>query len=409
MMQFHSHSRSAPVQFTGSRPQLLGILMSGYSLMVPTLGIYRFWLVTGKRRFYWSHTELEGDPLEYTGNAIQLLIGFLFAIGIFLPLYVVLIYLSLQDPSVSLFGYGGVGLLLWFLIGFAIYKARDFRLSRTLWRGIRFDQTGSAWNYALRRFGWSILVVATLGLAYPFMAGNLWRYRYRHTWYGDRQFGFSGSWRTVALPFYGVYFALALPLGGLIFYGWTAGAFRSPGSFGTAEGLVTLGLLGVGLIGWLGYFFYQGRELSGMLSSVRLGAASLDVRVRGRTLLGQTIVYNLVLSALLFALGIVLAGLAAIAVGLGWTDENGQIAFDLSILVQNAGFLSALMVVGGYLLFAATFSLVAELILGFGYWTAVARGIKVVNLDDLRTIRARPEDRSIAGEGLADALNVGAF
>jgi hypothetical protein len=67
------------------------------------------------------------------------------------------------------------------------------------------------------------------------------------------------------------------------------------------------------------------------------------------------------------------------------------------------------MVVGGYLLFAATFSLVAELILGFGYWTAVARGIKVVNLDDLRTIRARPEDRSIAGEGLADALNVGAF
>ena len=51
-----------------------------------------------------------------------------------------------------------------------------------------------------RRFGWSMLMVLTLGLVYPFMVGNLWRYRYLHTWYGDRQFGFTGSWQNVAGP-----------------------------------------------------------------------------------------------------------------------------------------------------------------------------------------------------------------
>ena len=102
----------------------------------------------------------------------------------------------------TLLGYGGLGLLLWFLIGYAIYRTRDFRLSRTLWRGIRFDQRGSALGYAARRFGWSVLMVLTGGLVYPFLAGNLWRYRYANTWFGDRRFGIAGNWRAFALPYY---------------------------------------------------------------------------------------------------------------------------------------------------------------------------------------------------------------
>src|SRR3569623_1384344 len=99
----------------------------------------------------------------------------------------------MQDPLWSLYGYLGAGAVLWFLAGYAIYRARDFRLSRTLWRGIRFDQKGNGWVYALRRFVWSILMVLTIGLIYPWMASSPWHYRWRNCWYGDRRLDISGN------------------------------------------------------------------------------------------------------------------------------------------------------------------------------------------------------------------------
>jgi uncharacterized membrane protein YjgN (DUF898 family) len=88
-----SEGRIARVEFTGTRSELFGILIRGYLLMVPTVGIYRFWVTTWKRRFYWQNTVLDGEPLEYTGNALQLLIGFLFALAFFLPIYIAFFYL----------------------------------------------------------------------------------------------------------------------------------------------------------------------------------------------------------------------------------------------------------------------------------------------------------------------------
>src|SRR5690349_1771204 len=180
--------RTGRVEFTGGRGEMLGIILRGYLLMIPTIGLYRFWQATWKRRFYWQNTVIDGEPLEYTGTATQLLLGFFFALAFFLPIYIALFYLSMQDTNLVLIGYAAIGAAVWFLSGYAIYRARDFRLSRTLWRGIRLDQRGNAWAYALRRFLWSILMVPTLGLVYPWMCSNLWRYRYRHTWYGDRKF-----------------------------------------------------------------------------------------------------------------------------------------------------------------------------------------------------------------------------
>ena len=119
---------SANVQFSGRRGELFGRLLRGYLLMVPTLGLYRFWLTTAKRRFYWQNTIVGGDRLEYTGSAAQLLVGFLFALGVFLPLYIAFFYLSFQSGAVTIIGYSAAALLLWFLSGYSIYRGRDLRL-----------------------------------------------------------------------------------------------------------------------------------------------------------------------------------------------------------------------------------------------------------------------------------------
>lgn len=388
--------------FTGTRSELFGLLFRGYLLMLPSLGVYRFWVTTAKRRFYWQHTVIDGDALEYTGNARQLLIGFLFALAFFLPIYLAFFYFSTQAGEIALLGYGAVGVVLWFLSGYAIYRARDFRLSRTLWRGIRFDQKGSAWRYALRRFFWSILVTVTLGLAYPFMAGNLWKYRYDHTWFGDRQFSFAGSWRTIAGPYYRLYF-LILALGGGLVYAVTTERV-SPGGFETAAVLLSLGLA---LVAGLGYFYFRAREATRMFSMIRIGEAAVSVRVRARALFKQFVLYCLSLTGGL----VVVFGLAGMLLGMlamGQLQADGLENLNpLHMLQSGWGAVAAL--IGSYLVLLACFSLMSEVFIGYGYWMLVARGASIANAESLRTVRATPEDLAVVGEGLADALNVGAY
>jgi len=388
---------TATATFAGSRRGLLGVLAPGYVLMLFTLGIYRFWQVTAKRRYYWNHTAIDGDALEYTGTALQLLIGFMIAVAFFLPLYGFFFYLSTQSAEIAIIGYGGAAVVIYFLTGYAIYRARRFSLSRTLWRGIRFGQSGNAWVYALKRFAWTILVALTAGLAYPFMATSLWRYRYDNTWYGDRRFTFNGTWRTVAGPFYGVYFLFAALVAAIFVLAAVAGT-----GIGANVGVGLLSLAAL-LVGGLAFFYLKSRITSRFLSTVTAGAAAASVRIRARSLFWMYLLY-----AVMFALvTLVFMGLAAwMFSGLISPTTGG--GFDMGGLAGMgwpavAGF--ALM----YLALLASWAALTETILGLGYWRMVARGAVIENGEDLKSVRARGDESALAGEGLADALNVGGY
>lgn len=382
--------RRVPVKCSGTRTELFWRLIGGYLLMIPTLGLYRFWVTTMKRQFYWHNTSIEGDPLEYTGTPLQLLVGFLFALAIFLPLYVAFFYLSTQVGPVVLIGYGVAAALIWFLFGYASYRGRDFRLSRTLWRGIRFDQKGNGWVYATRQFLWSLLVIASAGLAYPFMSADLWRYRYANTWYGDRQFGFTGSWRTIAKPYYKAY-----------------GTFVLVNGFAVAIGFVTewrsiplvpllMFVLGIG-----GFLYYRARETSLMFSEVHLGTARLRVEVKARSLAGQFAAY----------IGMVVLSFLVIGFIGYFVTRLAQGQFDFTSLagIARAGWIGVALGIGGYLVSLATLGLLGEVFLDCGYWMLVARGATITDIESLDSVRAGEEDKTLAGEGLADALNVGSF
>jgi hypothetical protein len=67
------------------------------------------------------------------------------------------------------------------------------------------------------------------------------------------------------------------------------------------------------------------------------------------------------------------------------------------------------LLISTYLALLASFALLGEVFLGYGYWMLVARGAVIANADSLGTVRATGEDLALVGEGLADALNVGAY
>ena len=396
------------VEFTGSRHELFGILIAGYALMIPTIGLYRFWQGTWKRRFYWQNTVIDGEPLEYTGTATQLLLGFFFALAFFLPIYVALFYFSMQDTDLVLIGYAIVGAVIWFLSGYAIYRARDFRLSRTLWRGIRFDQRGNAWAYAIRRFLWSILMVLTLGLVYPWMASSLWKYRYRHSWYGDRKFDISGNWLAFAAPYYGTYFLNLFTI-----------AATAIGITATHDLILVSGVLVPGPVGLLACFgcvillalslaWYRARSVSNMLSTVSVGEAKLSVRIGTGALFGQFVGYVLgVIALLIFLVVMLLLGLGAILLA---ASKDGQAPDSAALLSMfQSGPINLALLIALYLIVLGAFGLLWELILNFGWWRMLARGATITNPESLHSVRAGIEDRSLIGQGLADALNVGAY
>src|SRR6202047_1684203 len=182
----------AAVAFSGDRGEFRRLVTRGAGLEFVTFGFYRFWLATDMRRHLWANTHIDGDAAEYTGRGRELLIGFLFALAILVPIYLAYFIVGVEIERLKAFT--SVPLFLFFyLFGqFAIYRARRYRLTRTVWRGVRFWMSGSGWAYAGRATLWGLLTAVTLGLALPWREAALERYKMRHSWYGNLQGSFEG-------------------------------------------------------------------------------------------------------------------------------------------------------------------------------------------------------------------------
>src|SRR5665213_2389102 len=192
-MGFAPH-RPVPVaaSFAGDRGDFRRLVVRGTGLELVTVGFYRFWLATDIRRHLWSNTDIGDNAAEYTGNGKELLLGFLFALAILVPIYLVYFPIGLEAERAKAFA--SIPLVLFFYLfrQFAIYRARRYRLTRTVWRGVRFWMSGSGWAYAARAALWGILMIFTLGLILPWREAALERYKMRNSHYGDLQGSFEG-------------------------------------------------------------------------------------------------------------------------------------------------------------------------------------------------------------------------
>src|SRR5205807_10593454 len=111
-------------------------------------------------------------------------------------------------------------------------------------------QTGSGFVYALLWFLWAILIVLTLGLAYPWAQANLERYKMRHTFYGNLAGRFEGSGTRLFLRGLLMWFVVVPPilLGiALALNGQTLRAFAKAG-VSTAEITAAIATVSIGPI-----------------------------------------------------------------------------------------------------------------------------------------------------------------
>ena len=415
---------TGPIQFLGFDKDYWRLWIRGSILLAFTLGIYRFWLTTDTRRFLWSNTEVLGEPLEYTGTARELLIGFLIAVAILIPFYAFIFLLALTKGLVGQLA-GVIGFVLATVLGhYAIYRARRYRLSRTVFRGVRFHQTGSAWHYAIVAVLWWTLIILTLGLAYPIALSRLERLKMRNTWLGNLQGRFEGSagglfirglfmWLVVVGPLIGslVAFILALDPALLRELVSTNDDDALSRLVEAHPGVAFASAFGIGALIWamlaaiLLYPVFQAMVLRWWSSGLRFGdmAASSSLRtgeVYATYLryIGWSIVFSTIATFALILLGA--AGAAALwATGVlekEWFSNIGEIA-------------AAILGVVTYVAFALGYAAIYQVKVRLGLWRALANSTGLSNTATLDTISSVEAPASPVGEGLADALNVGGF
>ena len=155
------------VRFTGVNGAFRRLVTRGALLELVTFGFYRFWLTTDIRRHLWSNTEIDGDALEYTGRGKELLLGFLIALAVLVPIFLLYFLVGLAFERFKAFASLPLYAFFFMFGQFAVYRARRYRLTRTIWRGLRFWMTGSGWSYAGRSMLWALLLGPTIGFGYP--------------------------------------------------------------------------------------------------------------------------------------------------------------------------------------------------------------------------------------------------
>ena len=122
--------------------------------------------------------------MEYTGRGKELLFGFLFALTVLVPVFFVYFLAGLAFELYKFFASLPLYVIFYMFGQFAVYRARRYRLTRTVWRGVRFWMTGSGWSYACRAMRWLPIAIITLGFACPWQMAALERYKFRRIFYG---------------------------------------------------------------------------------------------------------------------------------------------------------------------------------------------------------------------------------
>jgi uncharacterized membrane protein YjgN (DUF898 family) len=357
-----SEQQSGPraFEFDGNWREFAPIAFTNLLLTLVTLGVYAFWARARERRYLWSRTRFIDDRLDWVGTGMELFIGYVLAILVFvLPIAVLNVTFEIlvareQFEWALLLG-ATVYLSIFYLIGVAVFRALRYRLSRTFWHGIRGGSDIQGFQYGLSHVWRTIAGALAAGLLVPWAKVSLWNIRWQAMSFGPHPFESVARFERLMLRFLAYYlFPLVFVIGALILF-----AIVAPGAAeNRREAMENLAIVAaiffvvffilLGLVA-LAYYSAFYREAIGNLS---LGGLEFDFDAR---------------TADWFKLAVVNIALVVFTLGLG------------------------------------------AVFLGYRNWAFFIRHLNAygtVDLDDLTQSETREAGH---GEGLLDAFDVGAF
>ena len=202
--------------FLGRTGEYFRIWVVSLFLSVVTLGIYSAWGKVRKKRYLYSHTELDGTGFEFRATPLAILRGRVIALvllggfalsGHVLPIMQLVFIIIL------------LALTPWIVVAASRFNARN-----SAWRNITFSFNGGFWEAARVFLALGLLAVVTLGLAYPYARMRRARFIIEHHRYGDTQIradlltgGFILAYLLAALMFIGIMVLFVAAMVGMVF------------------------------------------------------------------------------------------------------------------------------------------------------------------------------------------------
>jgi uncharacterized membrane protein YjgN (DUF898 family) len=406
--------RDSHVSFIGENGVFRRLVTVGALLEVVTFGFYRFWLTTNMRRHLWTHTSVDGDTLEYTGRGRELLLGFLFALAVLVPIYLLYLYISIELTRYKAFLSLPLFLFFYIFAQFAVFRARRYRLTRTIWRGVRFWMTGSGWAYAAKAFAWQLLNGVTLGLSYPWSVASLERYKMGHTNYGNLEGAFVGRGWAFFKRGWLLWLVAWIPVILFVSVGVYA-AYLKSNATGAATGqigsLIFLASLSLIILPFV-FAAFKAIEWKWWLESIRFGEVRFQSDLTPGALIGNywaligmtvlAMIAGIVFMVIVIGAGMGLAyafGVDFNAIGKEMQAKHFSMAFIPLIGVYILSYLGLIQLVG----------IVRRIYLIQRIWKIVADSITVQHLEAADHVLAEGQPASAFGEGLADGLDLAGF
>jgi uncharacterized membrane protein YjgN (DUF898 family) len=317
------------------------------------------------------------------------------------PLFFGYFLISVEAERYQAFASLPLYLILFFLMQFATYRARRYRLTRTVWRGVRFWMTGSGWAYALRSFLWMLFVAITLGLAYPWREAALERYKMRNTFYGDLQGRFVGTgWGLFKS-------AILLWIIGLVAFAAVIGVvlmldahFDDGELVASSSQRAVLGALPAALLILLAILWpiYQAIEWRWWASGMRFGEVTFE------SAFPRTKVLVLYLRYIGYVfLASILAGIVIFAAAMGL---RGVVSPDF---IDTAKYPLIALAALGYLIVLLGVGVAYRYFLQHQLWRSLVDTLTIRNLEVSARVVASGDKVNALGDGLLDGLDVAGF
>ena len=195
-MEFHDDDRdgdNSAFGFEGTWREFAPIAFTNLLLTIVTLGIYRFWATARERRYLWSRSRFIDERLEWSGTGMELFIGFLLVMALFLlPFFLI----TQVAQAMMLRGQEAIGLtisvlsflFIFYLGGVARFRALRYRLSRTRWHGIRGGSDDQGWLFGLSYMWKTTVGWLPAGLLIPWSMVSLWNERWSKMSFGPFAF-----------------------------------------------------------------------------------------------------------------------------------------------------------------------------------------------------------------------------
>ena len=208
------------LEFRGSAREYFRIWIVNLCLTLLTFGVFSAWAKVRKKRYFYSHTMLDGTPFQYLAQPVPILKGRVIAAVLFSIYYVSSHYFTSVMPYVLA---AGLVLAPWVIVRSAAFNARY-----TAFRNMNFYFDGRYRDAIKTIYVWGlipVLVIGTMfhwggnyiaaaglyaifGLAFPWWLKRFKNFIVSHTAFG----GQNGEFSATGGQFFRIYFMAGLIL-----------------------------------------------------------------------------------------------------------------------------------------------------------------------------------------------------